>query len=210
MNLVESISEVGPLTLLVELSKVGGNLGLLREPITRALPVMLKSGNQSEEIIRTNLRDTLKNILGYSHKRRLMLVGAELLLLEVLAEMALDLEILVLLDHILPRETVLRIFLNIPANLNVQVIQAPEVPFGIKPSDSVMVAVGFEAGCGMALMLESTRSLLNFYSSVYFGEIVMLDPLQFTVLSRPEGWVTVTKSQVFTQYVLPMLQGKAR
>jgi len=198
MLLNELIEELGPLTVLEKLSTVKKSLALMQQEISCTLPLL----PPTDGTLRANLTNALAEIPQLHEKKRIIIVGPELLILEVMREMEFDIEILVAVDSSLPHETVARISANVPAGLSACVVQVPGVPFSIRPAEAVMIAAGFDGGIGNALVPQSTRNILNFYSSLYFGEVIMLNPLCFPVFRRPEGWVTLNKSQYFTQCIV--------
>lgn len=201
MKLNELIEELGFLTVLEKLSTVKGSLAFIQQEISRALPLLPPTDGKADHILRSNLASALAEIPQIYEKKRIIVVGPELLFLEVMCEMGFDIEVLVAVNTSIPNETVARISANVPAGLAARVVQVPCVPFSIRPAEAVMIVAGFDAGAGNALVPQSTRSILNFYSSLYFGEVIMLDPFGFPVFSRPDGWVTLNKSQYFTQYI---------
>ena len=198
MNLVELISELGSLTVLDEL-RMFKNLSLIKSEIARALPVLPPIG--SGQSIRTNIAKLLNEIPGLRKKKRIVLAGPELMILELLKENDLNLEVLIAVDSYLTPDKVDRISDNIPSGLLTKVVQIPEVPFGIKPANAIIIAVGFNAGLDYALITRSTHNILNFYKAFYFGEIVLIDPLGYVTLNRPSDWVVINKSQIFTQHI---------
>jgi hypothetical protein len=198
MTLNKLIGELGPLTVLEKLSTVKKSLTLMQQDISCALPIL----PPTDGTLRANLTSALVEIPQLYEKKRIIVVGPELLILEVICEMGFDIEVLVAVNTSIPNETVARISANVPAGLAARVVQIPGIPFSIRPAEAVMIAAGFDAGAGNALVPESTRSILNFYISLYFGEVIMLDPFGFPVFSRPDGWVTLNKSQYFTQCIV--------
>lgn len=201
MELLELMRELGPLTVLAQLSTVGRDLGPLQQEVARVLPIVPPMGGEAAHILRANLAKTLAQIPELDRKHRIVVAGPELLLLEVLGDMRCDQAVIVAVDNYLSPEMVARISANIPSGLAAQVLQVPEVPPSLRPSETVMVAIGFDGGCGHTLIVESARAILNFYQSFYFGEVVLLNPLDFAVFGRAEGWVTVTSP--FTQHINP-------
>ena len=199
LNLSKSIEELGPVTILAELGQLGCDLAPVRQDILRSLPVLPPAGSESDHILRLNLVSTLEGIPKLHQKPRLIVVGPELLLLEVLYKLGFDSQVLVVVSNDLDQSTLHRLSSNIPQGLSAEIIALPRVPSGIRPADSVMLAIGFDGGCGNVLVVDSTRAILNFYRGTYFGEVICLDPLGFPVLNRPQGWVTV--NSLFTQYV---------
>jgi hypothetical protein len=205
MRLTKFAEELGHLTVLCQLSTVKTDLNPIQQELADTFPLPPQAFGASDRGLRSNLVSGFGAIPYLHQKRRIIVVGPELLILEVIREIGFDHEILVAVDSFLPHETVKRISVNIPTELTARVVQVPEIPAGIRPMDTVMVAVGFDGGGGLVLVPQSTRNILQFYNPFYFGEVIRLDPLGFPVLSRAQGlgWVTLKRDEFFTQHINP-------
>ncbi len=182
------------------------NIDPFRHVIYRFLPVTF-IGVETDINFKANIYQLLVRLkTKIDSKKRLILVGFELLFLEQLVKLQSYIEILIVVDETLSSETVERINYNIPYGVNAGIMQIPVLPGPLGPTESMMIAIGFDGGSNYALIPESTRSILNFYlPNYYFGEVILLDPADITCLDRPEkGWVTVNKSIMFTQHLKPM------
>ncbi|MBL7204171.1 MAG: hypothetical protein ISS63_07560 [Desulfobacteraceae bacterium] len=201
MELHRVAKELGPVTVMDHLHRSRVNIKPITEKICRLLPMSFM-GSTADFNFRANLAKMLKDLTELRFKRRLLLVGPELVFLEELSALRPDIQVLVAIDGSLPTDAVERICSNIPFDLNAKILPVPALPNPLGPADSVMMAVAFDGGRGLALVPDSTRSILNFYlPNYFFGEVFLLDPAGTPCFDRPEGWVTVTKSKFFTQHL---------
>jgi len=198
----EAIQSTGYLTVMELLSNSSIETSRIQDEIVSLLPIHPSSAIVSD--LRQNLEANIDSIPNLCRKRQI-LMPTDLMLLEVLYTTLPSIEVQILVDRFLKPEVVDRVSANIPANQKARVCQVPNIPSDISPIEAVIIAVGFDGGSGYTLIPESTRSILQYYKEFYFGEVILLDPLGFSIRTRPRGWVTVNKLQLFTQHISPRI-----
>ena len=201
MQVQTFIDELGPITVLQELSHIRQNLTILDQDLMQVLPVN-PSFLKTEAL---NLAACLtKQVIATNkihQKSQIIIAGPELVLLEALASTQEKLSIALALNDALPLAAKERIILNTPDTLKVKIFQIPAIPNALKPTSSIILATGFYAGSQLALIPATLRNILNFYRNFFFGEIVLINPFPFAVHARPEGWVTINISDYFTDTI---------
>ncbi len=201
MQIQSFIEELGPLTVLQELSHVEQNLSVLDQDLMQALPVdpgFLKKEGLNLAAMLTEQAIASKKI---HQKSQIIIAGPELVLLEALAATQQPLSVALALNDSLPSSAAERITRNIPNTLQVQTFQIPNIPSSLKPTHSVLLATAFYAGGQLAIIPSALRNILNYYRNFFFGEIILINPFPFAVYGRPEGWVTINIADYFTDTI---------
>lgn len=197
--LVPYNAELGPYTVMAELSQAKEGLAAVQHEVEAWLPLMPDDQGRLASHLRDNLSALLRPSLRDSLKRYLM-VPHDLIVLEVLQALGYQAEVISLLASHLTADIVQRVRANVPLGLDVSVYQVPAIHFGITPSDSLLLTLGCNGGSeDLVLIPETTRDILAFYKGFYFGEVVVVEPFDFPCHSRPASWVTVNRSRFFTQ-----------
>ncbi len=201
MQIQSFIDELGPLTVLQELSNIQQNLSVLDQDLMQTLPVdpgFLK--NEGFDLAAMLTEQTISSHKIHQ-KSQIIIAGPELVLLEALAATQQSLSVALALNDSLPSCAAERITLNIPDKLDVQTFQIPNIPSSLKPTDSVLLATAFYAGGQLAIIPAALRNVLNYYRNFFFGEIILINPFPFAVHARPEGWVTINIADYFTDTI---------
>lgn len=201
MKLQPLIHELGPLTVMAELMRTDGERWT-REPEARRLLPALPAHLADEELT-VGLRAALTAIPHLDRKQRIVVVGPELLLVEALGDLGFSSTVQVALDAQLADDVCGRIAGNVPPGLTAEFFRVPSRPAVLGPVDAVVITAGFRAGYRHVLIPDSSREIVNFYKAGYLGEIILLDPVGFSVFDRPDGWSVVDAPQTFTRVITP-------
>lgn len=207
MRFHDLIEEVGPLTVLTTTSAAGAHPGF-DNAVRPHMPVMMTGEDAGDLRVREGLKDMLTGY-GFLQKDFIVVLGAELIFLEVLDDMAFGGEVVLALDSTLSADTVSRIEKNVPAGLTVSTYRMPSAPLGLSPSNSAVFSIGLAANSAYAKVTISTRNLLSFYAGRYRGEINMLDPLwPHSTPKGAHGWVSIRIQGNVTRFLTPKTEGE--
>lgn len=203
MRYYDLISELGVFTIISMLSQIKEDLEYVEETILEELPLVPPQEGAAYKCIREQFNYSIENIEKIQQKEHLVLVGPELIFIEMLAEYNIHSQISISVHHSLHAESLKRLFKNVPQNIKVDVIKLPEFPLNLRPDKALMIAFGFDGGSGYTLIPNVNLDILNHYTGKYFGEILLINPIAFPVFSKPNGWITVRTSKYFTKYYSP-------
>jgi len=198
MRYYNLILELGAFTVLSMLSHIKKSLELVKDDILEELPLVPPQEGVADKYIRENLKNAIEDIKKIKNKEHLVLVGPELIFIETLLEYNIHSQISISVHHSLNDESLLRLYKNVPRIINVDVIKLPEIPHNLRPDKALITAFGFNGGSGYTLIPNVNLDILNHYNGKYFGEILLINPIDFPVFSRPNGWITVRTSKYFT------------
>ncbi len=194
------------MTVLATMSAAGAHPGA-DYSVLPYMPVMLPGDEEGEIRVREALKDMLTRY-DFLSKDYLVLLGAELILLEVLDALDFEGQVLLALDSPLSEETVSRIEKNVPARMKCCAYRVPLAPVGLSPSNSTVFSIGLAANRAYANVTLATRNLLSFYAGRYLGEINMLDPIwPHSTPRRADGWVSLRIQGNVTRFLTPNTEG---
>lgn len=195
MNLDNMIQGLGALTVAELLRSVGADLSALEPELRRVLPV-------HPVVLANNLLTILDELLTgcelLHSKRKFLVLGPELLVVETLVRLYPKSMIYVVVDSSLTDSQVSLIADNVPSQASVHTVRISDHPRNLTPKDSIILAVGFDGGYNQALISITTWNMLTFFQPRYFGEFIMVNPLPFPVISRPDGWLVDNLTKLFT------------
>ncbi len=207
MNLHPYLVELGPATVMIELSRYylaqgGDSLGKrqLDEPMN-GIPELPFWEPSFGESIRKSLQNSLLSLSGLHKKRKLILAGQELCLLEEIVRVAPHLEVHIAVESTMPEDVFQRIAANIPSGLNARPFRGPVLTGNFNPKDTLLVAVGFEAGLSWAMLMQESLRTLSSIKPYFLGDTLLLVPYNKPIYTREACWATVEKARFFMRRV---------
>lgn len=202
MNLLKTSEELGPLTVLAMLSELEGSLEWVHPEILNAMPIIPSQTEDVRSLLMENMSRALDQVPHIEEKQKLIIIGPELLLLEVLQQKNCQQNIMLAVGNSLSEDAIARIIMNVPLGLHVDVFQVPRVPEHFQPRNTLMLIPGFWGGGSSVLIPQQTHQIIRFYQSYgYAGEVILLQALKQAVHHRAmEGWQTINTIDLFTHW----------
>jgi hypothetical protein len=164
------------------------------------VPVFLQNGRTK---ISTVFHKALAGIKTLCQKKLMILAHQELELVEVLCAHHRSTHLSIMTDATLPAAVLARMRHNLPCQCRGEIIQIPYLPNSLQPSDAMILVVGARAGSGFVLLPEPTLTALEHLLKIFWGEVVLLDPVGYPIQARGGGWMTVQEKNFFTGVASP-------
>lgn len=200
------IRECGALTGVAEMLAMKRQLLPIWDSLCADHPIDICESMLESHRLPERVAEVIFTIPRITEKQYIILAGPDLVGLEAVALLGLKAEVVVAVDRSLDEHAVDRIAKNIPRGVRARVtVGLPER--AMRPTDSVLIALGFRGGYRFALVPTWVASVVRRYSAVFAGERVLVDPIGHPVSwrrtglassSREEGWVTEMIESLFT------------
>jgi hypothetical protein len=199
VNAADIIRVVGPLTAAKLVAEV-----LARHPDafldTSEFPILLSAAAAAQ--LEAGLDSALLSNTRVLGKRALVLPQHELALLESLARVGFDGEVVVQLPVDTPHEVLADVKNNVPPRLKVEFLVPPTMP-SVTPAGGYVLLHGINVGAGYFRFSIAALEFVSIYRGWFTGEIVLIDPVVGRVwMGASPGWAMKRPNQVgVTQYL---------
>ena len=206
MSIHDTIDELGPLTVAREIIEFSHTCDettasrlLSEQSGLLPIPDLYQATRKIGLVDRiAAMIDRAKTI---TSKSTIIVAGAELVLLEALARESYDGDVVVAVDGRLAVSVLDRIAANVPGRLSTRVLPLPGVPAELHPSRVVLVTLGLSGGMGMYIVPSRNVPVIEWYSTLYHGERLLLDPVGSDTQWRSPTWKTTSRNTLFTNTI---------
>jgi hypothetical protein len=160
------------------------------------VPVLLQNGRMKIGTVFNKTRSAIKRVC---QKKAIILAHQELELVEILCAHYRAIHLNIMADATIPPAVLARMRNNLPSRCCAEIIQIPNLPKRLQPSEAVILAVGALAGGGYVLLHEHTLNTLEHLCRFFWGEVMLIDPVGYPIQDRADDcWLLVEGEKFFT------------
>lgn len=203
LKISEWIIELGFLTVFDLLASVDHNLEHYESSLLEHLPLVPIQGEDVILKIKQEFSLMINDLSSIFSKENMIMIGQEMIFFEELSKHNIIPDIDLLIHHSVSIEQYNRLIKNVPCNLNINFFRIPETPQILSPNKTTAIMFGLDSGSGLVLLPDFQVDSLTFIKKRFFGEIVLLNPIPFSVFGKPYGWRSVYSHEYFTQIYKP-------
>ena len=183
--------ELGPATVANHIVAGARNYPEILAVAARSNPLVPVFHRNGRPKIGVVFHKALASIKALCNKKLIILSHQELELVEVLCALHRSPNLNVLVDASLPPGVLARMRNNFPSRCHAEIIQIPDLPQSLDPAETVVLAVGVQAGGGWILVPEQSLNALEHLRGAFWGERLLIDPVGYPIQDRGAGWVPV-------------------
>lgn len=132
-------------------------------------------------------------------KTRYMFLTPELALIDELAKLSKNDEMIITIPHDMEPEVRKRLQNNLPKEINTSLLEEPFTLKGFYPSNSIIVICGYLGG-GRPMVMYDTYRMAAHYSRTFYGRIVFVPFADLDSAVRYNGWRELDRSFYNTEW----------
>lgn len=182
MDMQKIAREIGLFETGINLSKVCNSTDILQK-IGTSMPLPPE-----------DIADTVSRIAAWLYsfgKSKYMFLTPEIALIEELAKISNQIEVIIASPCDLEEEAKERLRNNLPHGITVTVLEEPYFPQSFFPGNGLMVVCGYSAG-GRSMVLSDTFRMVEHYSG-FLGKKVFIPYRELDTADRYDGWMEVSR-----------------
>lgn len=189
MDIQKTVREIGLFEVGVNLAKVCKSNDVLQK-VGASMP--LPDENIAERL------PQIARWLNSFGKRKYMFLTPEIALIEELAKISMQTEIIIAIPSDLELEAKERLINNLPRGIDVTVIEEPHFHPTFYPKNGLMVVCGYTAG-SRPMALADTYRMVEHYSG-FLGKKVFIPYKELESAHRYDGWLEISRHRVSTEW----------
>ncbi|MAQ91975.1 MAG: hypothetical protein CMM84_18740 [Rhodothermaceae bacterium] len=152
------------------------------------VPLLPPSDGSAHDVLRQGFLDALDASGLLDTREHFVFAGPDLLLTEALAQRRPHARVSIALAKNITDEIAQRIERNAPPGLDLATVPVPHLAQPLDLASTAILAVGFAAGSGYALIHHTTAEVLRAYRPSFYGDIALLSPIDVTLHHRSSAW----------------------